>query len=250
MSEDAGTYKRLLTNREWKGFSNKVKTRDGFRCTVCKRSGNEVVLQAHHLVYKPNLKPWEYPICDLVTVCRGCHAREHGIIQKTQPHTGWELIEVNDLGELCGKCQNEGCGASIRYEYYAFHPQWGTLVTGSSCINHLTVQDQKTVSRVIKLSQKIKRLVECGGLFQTELDGTPYFSSRCKFGEVRVYGHENQKYAVQVHKYRKPFTEIKSIKATSLPQAIESGCIWLMGLCSKHESDRDLYRSMWAAKEA
>lgn len=127
----------MYTYREsqWKTFRRSVIELDGNECRQCGRKEGEVILQVHHCVYKAELMAWEYPTSDCITLCKGCHAQIHGIIQ---PTFGWELNAEEDLGDLIGTCENNGCGASIRYCFTIFHANWGTLQVGTVCCDHLT----------------------------------------------------------------------------------------------------------------
>jgi len=125
------TYKQS----QWKLYRQSVIELDGYKCRQCGRGQNEVILQVHHKEYKTGLKAWEYPTADCITLCRGCHAQIHGIIQ---PTFGWEYIGDEDLGDLIGTCENRGCGSEIRYSFTIFHPQWGTLEVGTVCCDNLT----------------------------------------------------------------------------------------------------------------
>lgn len=125
----------LYKRSEWKVFSEGVIQLDGFKCRQCKRGQNEVVLQVHHLEYIPGLKPWEYATSYCITLCKGCHAKTHGIIQ---PTFGWEYMGEEDLGDLVGNCENNGCGSKIRHSFTVFHKLWGTLEVGTICCDNLT----------------------------------------------------------------------------------------------------------------
>jgi hypothetical protein len=121
--------------KEWKEFRANVIEMDGHQCRHCGRGKDEVVLQVHHEIYIKSRMPWEYGTEYCITLCKGCHAAEHGIIQ---PKRGWELIEIVDLKELAGTCQNGKCGQSIRYVYEVWHPSWGFLEVGTICCDYLT----------------------------------------------------------------------------------------------------------------
>lgn len=120
---------------QWKLFRQSVIELDGYKCRQCGRKQSEVILQVHHKEYKSGLKAWEYPTTDCITLCKGCHAQVHGIIQ---PTFGWEYIGDEDLGDLIGTCENRGCGSEIRYSFTIYHPQWGTLEVGTVCCDNLT----------------------------------------------------------------------------------------------------------------
>ena len=130
------------STNNWKEFRNSVIELDGYKCSVCGKSGKDTVLQVHHKKYINGLKPWEYSTKDCFTLCRGCHASEHGIIK---PKFGWEYQGNEDLGDLIGTCEN--CGSSLRYVFYVFHEKWGTLEVGTYCCDSLT--DTQIASNLI-----------------------------------------------------------------------------------------------------
>lgn len=117
----------------WIDFRESVIELDGNKCSVCGRSRDEVVLQVHHLKYVAGQKPWEYATNECRTLCKSCHASEHGIIM---PKYGWQYIGDEDLGDLIGTCDN--CGNSLRYLFYIFHENWGTIGVGTHCCDTLT----------------------------------------------------------------------------------------------------------------
>jgi 5-methylcytosine-specific restriction endonuclease McrA len=131
----------------WKEYRNSVIELEGNKCSVCGRGGNEVVLQVHHKKYINGLKPWEYATKDCITLCRGCHAAEHGIIQ---PKIGWEYQGDEDLGDLIGICEN--CGSSLRYVFYVYHKKWGTMEVGTHCCDSLT--DTQIASNLVESQRR------------------------------------------------------------------------------------------------
>jgi hypothetical protein len=119
---------------EWRKFRAEVIELDGQKCRRCNRSAaQDVVLQVHHLKYEKGKRPWEYPYSLCETICKGCHAKEHGIIR---PIDGWECSGETDLGDLCGTC--EYCGTAIRYEFHVQHPHWEPMDVGTICCDSLT----------------------------------------------------------------------------------------------------------------
>ena len=125
----------LYSNSKWKIFRDSVIELDGFKCTHCGRDRHDVILQVHHKRYISGFKPWEYATQDCETVCKGCHASIHGIIQ---PKFGWEYLGDDDLGDLVGTCENSGCSSPIRYAFTIYHENWGTLEVGTVCCDNLT----------------------------------------------------------------------------------------------------------------
>lgn len=121
-------------SNDWQKFREDVKRLDGYACTICGRTAaNGAVLQVHHKQYLPGRKPWEYPHNLCATVCKGCHAAEHGIIP---PRVGWSHEGWDDLGDLSGLC--EYCGTEIRYVFIVHHPKWRTMEVGEICCDNLT----------------------------------------------------------------------------------------------------------------
>ncbi|MBL1232819.1 MAG: HNH endonuclease [Flavobacteriales bacterium] len=71
----------LYNRKEWKEYRDNVIESDGGKCVRCGRPDGEVVLQVHHKIYLTGKLPWEYGTENCETLCKGCHAAEHGIIQ-------------------------------------------------------------------------------------------------------------------------------------------------------------------------
>ncbi|MBV5892775.1 hypothetical protein KUT67_00145 [Pseudomonas aeruginosa] len=133
----------LYASEKWANFRAKVIALDGGECVACGRSVSDgVVLQVHHKLYISGRKPWEYEPFDCETLCRGCHAREHG---ELRPNTGWEYVGEDDLGDLVGSC--ELCGAAIRYVHYAQHKHWEQMGVGTDCCDSLTGTQEATEAR-------------------------------------------------------------------------------------------------------
>ena len=154
-TEDYKKFKKLYRKKEWFQFRKQVLEKDNYQCYKCETNDN---LQIHHHVpYIKNKKPWEYEIAECITLCKGCHAKEHGIIE---PNCGWELIEINDLGNKSGECERPNCGQSIRYEHLAYHTQVGYRIIGSTCIEFLTEEDKKISSDILYVHRKYGKIIE------------------------------------------------------------------------------------------
>jgi len=121
---------------QWQAFRKEVIELDGNRCHACQRTEPDVVLQVHHKKYIPDLAPWQYSYADCETLCKGCHAAEHG---KIPPKTGWRYLGYEDLGEVSANC--ELCGSNFRYQFFVFHPNWGSMQVGAYCCNALTATE-------------------------------------------------------------------------------------------------------------
>ena len=133
----------LYRNKEWYAFRDAVIQNDDCKCVRCGRTQAETTLQVHHKAYLPNKKPWEYGMELCETLCKRCHAEEHGEIM---PKTGWELVGENDLGDLVGTC--EYCGNNLRYEFEIVHEKWGSMIVGTHCCDNLT--DSEIASTRVK----------------------------------------------------------------------------------------------------
>ncbi|MEJ1381357.1 MAG: hypothetical protein RPT95_10385 [Candidatus Sedimenticola sp. (ex Thyasira tokunagai)] len=180
--------KTIYINEDWGAFSKRVKRRDGYQCLQCKRGTTEVTLQVHHEIYVAGKAPWEYALSDCLTLCKGCHAKEHGLIE---PDRGWTLLSIDDLGALDGTCERKGCGAGIRYAHLTYHPKWGYMVVGSTCIEHLTQEDRLLSSNVIHLYKNISHFVHASEWDQGfTKKGKRFIASTYKHHEIRIYGEE------------------------------------------------------------
>jgi hypothetical protein len=136
--------KRDYQRPEWKAFSAAIIEHDGGRCQHCRRTKRDgVTLQVHHSIYRPGVLLWQYPPSDCLTLCKGCHAKEHG---KIRPSTGWSLLAHDDLGELSGEC--ELCNTSLRYEFHIEHLKWFSMVVGKDCCDKLTGSEEASEIRI------------------------------------------------------------------------------------------------------
>lgn len=127
--------KARSTQRErWNKFRIEVIELDGGVCVRCGRGPNDgAVLQVHHKKYINGKLPWDYPYKLCETLCKGCHAAEHG---KIPPKTGWIYLSEDDLGDLSGAC--EYCGNGIRYSFLISHENWEPMEVGTVCCDNLT----------------------------------------------------------------------------------------------------------------
>lgn len=130
-------------------------------CEVCGRKAeNGVVLQIHHKRYRSDRRVWDYPDEELQVLCKGCHARQHGLIP---PDSGWILEEELDLGNLSGQC--EKCGTSNRYQFVLVHPEWSNVWSvGAVCCQHLTSD-----ARAKDFAERAQKLQRSRGAFVNPL---------------------------------------------------------------------------------
>lgn len=146
---------------QWSQFREEIFEMDGYACVRCGRARPEVVLQVHHKKYVTGRAVWDYPSSQCETICKGCHAAEHG---KIMPQSGWDFVSQGDLGDLIGKC--ERCGTVIRHTFFVDHPNWYPMVVGTVCCDDLT--GTQTASKIRKFQERKKRFLSSSRWIQEE----------------------------------------------------------------------------------
>jgi len=239
--------RRSYQNEKWYNFSEKIQRRDNFKCLKCGRNNHEKILQTHHKIYRPGLEPWEYPLSDCITLCKGCHAREHGLIQ---PENGWTLISIDDLGGPWGTCEKKGCGTDIRYEHLIYHPKIGYITVGSTCVDYLTQEDQFLSETVLKIYKKITDFLD-NSLWEQRVtkNGNKYFCTTHSHHQIRIYGDKNY-YSFQIALKEKgekwfEFGEFIKTKNKTLYQVKELGFIVLKGKTAEDEMEKEILRNIY-----
>lgn len=171
--------KKSYRSSKWKEVCRQVLERDGYCCVRCGRSRSETTLQVHHMRYEHNKLAHEYPLEYLITLCQGCHAKDHG---KIRPTSGWIYEGYEDLGDLCGEC--EFCHSQLRYSYSIYHPMWGYMEVGTNCCDRLTESDEAS-----KIEKKRK----------SELDRLARFikSPQWKFDEY-THSRKYEKFSITI----------------------------------------------------
>lgn len=142
---------------KWSQFRLEMIERDGGKCARCDRGLDDgAVLQIHHTKYIVGRRPWEYDYNDCETLCKGCHASEHGIIA---PKTGWHNTGYDDLGDLSGTC--ELCGAALRHAFYIDHPSWEPMTVGTYCCDSLTGTElaSNKIESIVRFETRKKRFI-------------------------------------------------------------------------------------------
>ena len=237
--------KKAYYNENWFNISETVQRRDGYKCLKCGRKKSEVILQTHHKYYKRGLEVWEYPLSDCITLCKGCHAQQHRIIEPTD---GWTLISITDLEGLDGIC--EKCGTEIRYEHLIYHPNCGYKTVGSTCVEFLTREDQLLSQDVLKMFKKISEFVQNSEwkIGYTKNDKEYYFTTHSHH-QIRIYGNDNFfTYQIAVKQKGERWFEFgKFIKAKNktFEQVKELGYIVLKGTITNNEEEKDILRNIY-----
>jgi len=234
--------RKLYRNSKWLKFAESVKEKDNYKCQYCFRTSKEVILQAHHKVYHKEKKPWEYFLTDCTTLCKGCHAREHNLIE---PNYGWTLLSIDDLGALDGICERENCNTAIRYEHIAYHPQWGYKTVGSSCIQFLTEEDKFKSHQYLKLYKKISKALN---KFNWEKGKTKkeriFIATKYRKYTIRIY-EDNSSYQFTLKNFPldKPYQVFKR-KISNLEFIKELALITLMGLIARELDKEDEVKAL------
>ncbi|MBL8571514.1 MAG: HNH endonuclease [Phreatobacter sp.] len=139
--------------KEWLTFRQQIFESDGWKCVDCgKESSTGKGLQVHHEIYVNGQKPWEAPAQHCRTLCKKCHAMQHG---KIRPDYGWDFYCDEDLGDLSGECDR--CGNDIRYVFHIGHPNWGMMEVGTDCCDELTGTREASSTR--KAAQRLERFL-------------------------------------------------------------------------------------------
>ena len=245
------TKKNLWLKSEWHDFSEKVKSRDGYKCLQCHRGQQVVTLQVHHEIYLKGKSPWEYTISDCITLCKGCHARKHGLIE---PQKGWELLSINDLGASTGTCERKGCNSSIRYEHVTYHADWGYQTVGSTCVEHLTQDDIALSVKYISLYKGISKYIHnVEWTYGRTKKNAQFIEAVYKNShKIRIYekklGYSFQINLKEVGKKFYNFGDFITVKGKELDQVKELAYIALKGKVStdheETETLRELYRHL------
>jgi hypothetical protein len=90
MDKEFQTYKEQLADSRWEDFRQKILIRDGHKCRCCGKQFPN--LDIHHLTYHGKL--WEANNCEVISLCRNCHAKLHSFLSATIPiHIGLDDIE-------------------------------------------------------------------------------------------------------------------------------------------------------------
>jgi hypothetical protein len=145
--------KNQYRSNRWIEFREELIELDGGACVRCGRARDGgAILQVHHKKYLPGKAPWEYPFELCETLCKRCHAEEHGEIR---PESEWEHVGEDDLGGLYGTCDR--CHTELRYVFFIQHPKWEPMAVGTVCCDDLT--GTKIASDKRKFDDRLKRFI-------------------------------------------------------------------------------------------
>ncbi len=204
---------KIYRNKQWLEFREEIIELDGGTCTRCKRTLNEgAILQVHHKKYVKGKALWDYPPESCETLCKGCHAAEHGLIR---PNTGWDCIGDDDLGDLIGTC--EKCGTSIRYVFFVQHPSWELMSVGTICCDDLTGTTIASERR--KYEERLNRFLKNE---KWTNEGNTYLIKLKKF-DIKIYEVDGR-YKVSINNTngKKTYTAVNDAKIKTF-EFIDSG---------------------------
>lgn len=239
--------RRSYRNEKWFAFSEKVKIRDKYQCLKCGRSEKESILQVHHKIYKLGLEAWEYALSDCITLCKGCHAKEHKIVE---PPKGWTLISVGDLGGLYGTCEKIGCGNEIRYEHEIYHPDWGYKTVGSTCVEYLTEEDKWLSAEILKAFKNISKFIH-DSVWETGFTkkGKEFIGTTYKHHILRIYGKDkNCSIQIAVKEIGEKWHDWKNpiyLRNKSLIDAKEMVYVLLKGTIAEDKNEKNILRNIY-----
>ncbi len=131
--------------------------------------------------------------------------------------SGYKLLNVVDLGSMCGTCQRDNCNHTIRYEFHIEHPDKGRKTVGSTCIEHLSVSDQNLGLDKLQSLKKIAKIVTYNWYENTTQKGFKYQSYSFDGKSMRVYLGKYNSFGIQVITTvdgKKVYSEIENIKGT------------------------------------
>ena len=205
--------KNQYRSNRWAEFREELIELDGGACVRCGRTRDSgAVLQVHHKKYLPGKAPWEYRFELCETLCKKCHAEEHGEIP---PQSGWELVGEDDLGGLYGTC--ERCNTALRYVFFIQHPKWRPMAVGTICCDDLTGTEIASNKR--KYDDRLRRFIDSPRW--TETSGCHLISQ--KHVSIRVVP-SNGGYRVKMNNTegKKVYPSINAAK-TRVFEFIESG---------------------------
>lgn len=86
---------------KWMELRNRALIRDGYKCQAC---AGVIGLQVHHVRYIKGGKIWDSPLHDLVTLCKECHKKVHGILRKSlEAPKGRHKLDIGKRRAIKGK---------------------------------------------------------------------------------------------------------------------------------------------------
>jgi hypothetical protein len=239
---------KAYNNLNWFKFSEQVQKRDNYTCLKCGRKKGEVILQTHHKSYKYGLELWNYALSDCITLCKGCHANEHYLVE---PTSGWNLISIDDLEDMTGTCERKGCGHPIRYEHLIYHPSWGYQVVGSTCVEYLTIEDQYLSKEIIKIFNKISDFIKHSdwNIAYTKNEKRYIYTKHLNH-IIRIYGKTDKYYSYQIIIKNKgskwvDFKDPILIKNKPLLQIKELAFIVLKGTITEDIREKEILRNIY-----
>ena len=115
------TYAEKLKDPRWQKKRLLILERAGWACESCEEKTK--TLHVHHLYYRRNAEPWDYPDDALRCLCEDCHASDHAARDALKETLGMlteeALVEMVH-GYAAGILLREREGDGDRYELRSF----------------------------------------------------------------------------------------------------------------------------------
>ena len=231
----------LHQNSQWYNFYNILKTEKGNKCKKCNKEKNNLLLDFNH--YKSNKSPWEQEKDSAFFICKNCFQNNTNI---PEPEMGWYLLEIRDLGGLSGMCEKHACKQKIRYEYQIYHPEYGYLAVGSTCVDYLTGKEKKLCIDIKKEYTHTKQLVnKYKPIYKINKKGLKFLEYKYKNTIIRIYKKDNNNFISRITKIKnkKPLWDetLTSTKFNSGKKALEFSVYKVKQIKSKNEEHKAIF---------
>lgn len=234
----------LHQNQKWYNFINTIKNKKDNICSCCKKKKELMLLDFNH--YKIEKEPWEQEEKSAFLVCNSCFKNNENI---EEPDIGWYLLEIRDLGGLSGVCKKKSCQQKIRYEYKIYHPEYGYLTVGSTCVDYLTGKEKQMCFDIKKEYIHTKKMVnKYKPKYKKNKKGLVFLEEKYKNTLIRIYKKKENCYLTRIIKIKNKKPQIKEailLKEYSTgKKALEAGYLKIKELKSKNEEHKKILKEL------
>lgn len=219
-----GERKRIYNSIKFIEIKERAYNLSDKTCVCCKKYTNfeDMLLQVKKDNITDSSKSIEnYKYDDLEFYCQKCYKAD---LNTNDPQSGWSLLHVVDNMEVSYHCErikdnNVRCNTPIRYEHNIFHPEIGYRIVGSTCITHLTEEDQaisrdviQAMPRLFNRAEKVKNMEKLNNWkylnpygdqvysFHLEIDGVHYYMYVIDEGKDKFSLQINRNYVFMTFK--------------------------------------------------
>ena len=106
---------------KWYKWVDQAKKRDDYKCRKCGKTDKESYLIVHHIDESRKTGKLNNKLSNLLTLCRPCHAREHGQVSNRQ-----DIFELIAAGYPVGFAARK-LGISRQWAYHLVNRQKDTI---------------------------------------------------------------------------------------------------------------------------